>query len=332
MNYPVSIPEELFIPATEAEKAGTQMMRETTSYWQDAWRRFKKNKVALTAAGVIVIICLFAIFGPMFSQFTYDQQVKGSEMIAPFQDPAHPLGTDDLGRDTFVRLMMGARISLSIGIVACIMIVLIGVVYGTISGFFGGWVDNIMMRIVDIIYAVPTLLIVILLSVVLKQPLQDLFTQNENLRDMVSIGPGLISIFITLSTLYWVDMARMVRGQILVLKEQEYINAARAIGAGPRWIMFRHLIPNSIGVILVTATLKIPTAIFTESFLSFIGLGVSAPMASLGSLASDALNGIYSFPHMLVLPSVLVSLIILSFNLVGDGLRDALDPRLKSKG
>ncbi len=331
-NEEANIIQGLFVPATEAEKAGTQVMREPTTYWQDAWRRFRRNKVAMVAAVVILVVCLVAILGPLFSEYTYDQQIKGSELLRPFEDPSHPLGTDSLGRDYFVRLMMGARISLAIGIVSCLMIVSIGVLYGAVSGYFGGWVDNVMMRAVDIIWSVPTLLIVILLSVVLKQPLADLFARSDNLKNMVSVGPGLISIFFTLSTLYWVDMARMVRGQILLLKEMEYVNAARALGAKSWRIMTRHLIPNSIGVILVTGTLKIPTAIFTEAFLSFIGLGVSAPMASLGSLASDALNGIYSYPHLLTMPSILISLIILSFNLVGDGLRDALDPRMKSKG
>lgn len=323
------ITKDLFAPASESERLGVQSMREPVSYWQDAWRRFKKNKVAIISAIFIVLISLLAIFGPVFAKYDYAQQIRGDEYIAPFVSWKHPLGTDDLGRDLFVRLMYGARISLAIGVVTSVMVVIIGVLYGTISAYFGGKVDLIMMRVVDVLYSVPVLLVIILLQIILKDPLKQLFSGNQTLS---IIGPGLFSIFITLSLLYWMDMARMVRGQILSLKQQEYVNAAKALGAKPWHIMRKHLIPNCVGVIIVTAMLNIPTAIFTEAFLSFIGLGVSAPMASLGSLANDAIDSIYTYPYLLILPSVLISLIILSFNLVGDGLRDALDPRMKNKG
>jgi oligopeptide transport system permease protein len=320
--------DSLFIVASEQEKQSIQTMREPKTYWQDAFERFKKNKVAVVSAIFIIVILAFAILGPFFSQFGFSQQIKGSEYIPPFQGWQHPLGTDSLGRDNFVRLMVGARISLSIGALASIMVVIVGCIYGAIAGFFGGWVDSIMMRIVDILYSIPTLLIIILLRVVLQVPLEAFFNSHPALRIM---DPGLISIFLTLSLLYWMDMARMVRGQILSLRQAEYVNAAKALGARPWRIIKNHLLPNCMGVIIVTAMLNIPTAIFTEAFLSFIGLGVASPMASLGSLASDALDGIYSYSYMLIFPSVLISLIILSFNLVGDGLRDALDPRMKSK-
>jgi oligopeptide transport system permease protein len=319
----------LFTAATEQEKQSIQtIMHKPKTYRQDAFERFKKNKVAVVSAVFIIIIAAFAIIGPFLSHYSFDQQIKGSEYIPPFQSFMHPLGTDCLGRDNFVRLMVGTRISLSIGVLTSIMVVIIGCIYGAAAGFFGGLTDSIMMRIVDIFYSIPTMLIIILLQVVLMQPLNNFFSSHPALR---TIDPGLLSIFITLSLLYWMDMARMVRGQILSLRQAEFVNAAKALGASPWRIIKNHLLPNCAGVIIVTAMLNVPTAIFTEAFLSFIGLGVAAPMASLGSLASDALDGIYSYPYMLIFPSVLISLIILSFNLVGDGLRDALDPRMKSK-
>ena len=331
MTDAVKITDDLFVPASSEERAGVQTMREPSTYWQDVRKKFVSNRVALVSAIFIVLIILLAFFGPMFSRFTYADQIKGSENLAPFVNSAHPLGTDNLGRDEFVRLMVGARVSLLIGILASFMVVIIGVIYGSISAYAGGWVDGLMMRVVDIIYSVPSLLIMILLSVVITTPMRQFCDAHANLTAIRAVGPGLLSIFITFALLYWVDMARMVRGQILSIKETEYVNAAKALGARPSRIIRKHLIPNSMGVIIVTATLNIPTAIFNEAFLSFLGLGVSAPMCSLGSLASDALDGIYSYPYLLVMPSILISLIILAFNLVGDGLRDALDPRIKSK-
>lgn len=326
------IDSKLFSPASKEEREGVQAMREPTTYWKDVCHKFGKNKVALISAIFILIIILLAVFGPIISAYGYDEQIKGNEYIAPFTTWDHPFGTDKLGRDMFVRLMVGARISMLIGVIASAMVVIIGVTYGAIAGYFGGVADSIMMRIVDIIYSVPTLLIVILLSVVLSPGLRELFNENKWLMDIFGpSGAGLISLFIAFALLYWVDMARMVRGQILSVKEMEFINAAKALGAKPWRIITKHLIPNCMGVIVVTATLNIPQAIFTEAFLSFLGLGVSAPMCSLGSLTSDALDAIYSYPIYLVLPSVLISLIILAFNMVGDGMRDALDPKVKGR-
>jgi oligopeptide transport system permease protein len=319
--------KDLFLPATDEEKATVEVMRPSISYWRDAWNRLRANKVALGALVVIILVILAAIIGPMISPYSYEQILEGQENLKPSMQ--HIFGTDSLARDLFTRTMIGARISLAVGIVAAIMISIIGIIYGAISGFFGGWVDNIMMRIVDIVYSVPTILIVILLQVVLKRPLDNFIKSGHAPEFMSNMGVGLISIFLVLALLYWVDMARIVRGQILSLKEQEYVLAAKVLGANNRSIIFRHLIPNCIGQIIVVTTLKIPEAIFTESFLSFIGLGVSSPMASLGSLSQTALKGIYSFPYMLVFPAATISIIILSFNLFGDGLRDALDPRMK---
>lgn len=327
INNSEVIEKDLFLPATEEEKATVEVMRPSVSYWRDAWNRLRANKVAMGGLVVIVLVFLAAIIGPMLSPYTYEQINKGSENLAP--NAQHIFGTDSLGRDLFTRTMIGARISLSVGLVAAVMISFIGILYGAISGYLGGWVDIVMMRIVDVIYSVPTLLIVILLQVVLRNPL-DKFLANENVPDAFgNLGVGLISIFIVLALLYWVDMARIVRGQILAIKEQEYVMAAKVLGASNKTIIFKHLIPNCIGQIIVIATLKIPEAIFAESFLSFIGLGVSSPMASLGSLSQMALKGIYSYPYMLIFPAATISLIILSFNLFGDGLRDALDPRMK---
>jgi oligopeptide transport system permease protein len=326
-NNSNAMEKELFLPATDEEKATIETMRPSISHWRDAWNRLKANKVAMGGLVVIILIFLVAILGPILSPYSYDHINKGSENLAP--NAQFIFGTDSLGRDLFTRTMIGARISLSVGLVAAAMISVIGIIYGAVSGLFGGWVDTVMMRIVDVIYSIPTILIVILLQVVLKAPIEKFVSSGNAPSFMSGLGVGLISIFVVLALLYWVDMARIVRGQVLTIKEQEYVMAARVLGANNTSIIFKHLIPNCIGQIIVIATLKIPEAIFAESFLSFIGLGVSSPMASLGSLSQTALKGIYSYPYMLIFPAATISLIILSFNLFGDGLRDALDPRMK---
>lgn len=300
------INKDLFVPL-EREILQVQKKEETLGYWQDAWIRLKKNKMALL--GLIIIICLIvvAIFGPIFSSHTYDEQNLMMTNSSPSWE--HWFGTDNLGRDIFIRVLYGARISLAIGIVASLLNLFIGVIYGGISGFCGGKIDRIMMNIVDILYSVPTLLYVILLMVILK--------------------PGLINIFIALGIGYWLQMARIVRGQILSMKEQEFILAARTIGVSKKRILFRHLLPNAMGAIIVTMTLAIPDAIFTEAFLSFIGLGVSAPMASWGVLASEGVNNLRAYPFQLFFPAVAISVTMLAFNFLGDGLRDVLDPKMR---
>lgn len=300
------INKDLFLPL-EREILQVQKKEETLGYWQDAWIRLKKNKMALL--GLIIIVCLIvvAIFGPIFSSHTYDEQNLMMTNSSPSWE--HWFGTDNLGRDIFIRVLYGARISLAIGIVASLLNLFIGVIYGGIAGFFGGKIDLIMMNIVDILYSVPTLLYVILLMVILK--------------------PGLINIFIALGIGYWLQMARIVRGQILSMKEQEFILAARTIGVSKKRILFRHLLPNAMGAIIVTMTLAIPDAIFTEAFLSFIGLGVSAPMASWGVLASEGVNNLRAYPFQLFFPAVAISVTMLAFNFLGDGLRDVLDPKMR---
>ena len=331
-----------FLPASDEEKESLTVLRKSVGFWQDGIRRLKKNKIAMVSLVVIVFVFIFSFLVPQFYPYSYEQQIRGSENLAPMQYSEkeleakaagesvfpHVLGTDNLGRDYAVRVMMGSRVSLTVGLVASAIILLIGSLYGSIAGFFGGWVNMIMMRIVDMIYTVPDILIIVLLSVAFDQPLKAL-AQKPGFEWIQVIGVNLISIFVVFALLYWVGMARIVRSQILILKEQEYVTAARALGASNGRIIRKHLLTNCIGTLIVTTTLQIPSSIFTESFLSFLGLGVAAPMPSLGSLASAALNGLQSYPHRLFAPALAISVIILSFNLLGDGLRDAFDPKLK---
>ncbi len=295
-----------FEPILQKDTAANHI-RPSITYRQDAWRRLKKNKLAMIGLYVILLILLIAFAGPWLSSLSYSDQ----DLMATNQSPSaeHWFGTDNLGRDLFIRVLYGARISLSIGIVASILNLTIGVIYGGIAGFFGGRIDKVMMNIVDILYGIPVLLYVILLMVVLE--------------------PGLINIFIALGIAYWLRMARIVRGQILSLKEQDYVLAARTLGAGSWRILFHHLLPNSMGPIIITMTLAIPEAIFTEAFLSFIGLGVAAPMASWGVLASEGITSLRSYPFQLFFPAMAISITMLAFNFLGDGLRDALDPRVR---
>lgn len=272
-------------------------------------------------------------------------EITGStplEYIGDFSDDAkvldfeksvfpHVVGTDSQGRDLLARTMYGARVSIIIGIVAALIVLIIGSIYGAISGLCGGVIDFVLMRIVELIYSVPEVLIVLLLQVVLKDPLQAWFDSSDTwfANALSTLGAGIVSIFITFGLLYWVTMSRIVRGQVLMLKKQEFVTAATALGASNGRIIRRHLLPNCVGQLVITTCLQIPAAIFLESFLSFLGLGVSAPMASLGSLCSDALGTITIFPYRLLFPGLILTIIVLSLNLVGDGLRDALDPRLK---
>ncbi|MDD3369110.1 MAG: ABC transporter permease [Lachnospiraceae bacterium] len=300
---------------------------EEIGFWKASWRRLKDNKIAMFALGVIFVILLFAVIGPMISPYSYDEQLRGDESMAPCF--AHPFGTDRLGRDLLVRCMIGTRISLTVGIVSAIIVLIIGSVYGAVSGLIGGKTDTIMMRLVDIVYSVPEILLIVVIKLVIDEPLTEMVTNVAWMKPLQKIGPGLLAIFIVYGCLYWVGMARIVRGQVLQLKEMEYVTAATALGAGKAKLIKDHLIPNCIGQLIATVMLQIPSAIFTEAFLSFLGIGVSAPMASLGSLTSDALDSITSYPYRIVFPAVIISLIILAFNLFGDGLRDALDPKMK---
>ena len=407
--------------------------RQSVSYWKDAWRRLKKNVVAMVALGVIVFLFLFAFVGPLLIPYGYDEFNKGAENLYPYhytledtqrvndeiasrtqsdvvdvdemiaqakaeaekkgekftkKDEAvirakakvaakpsedsseeqsvdedsirkelgikkhifgysqaelerkangekvfpHVFGTDMYGRDILVRVMYGARVSMSVGVFAAILVLVIGALYGAISGYCGGKVDAVMQRIVELIYAVPEMLVVLLIATALKPILTDYVNSSGTspMKSFVNVlGPNLISMFIAFGLLYWVTMSRIIRGQVLQLKQQEYVTAARALGASGGRIIRRHLLPNCIGQIVVTTCLQIPSAIFLESFLSYLGVGVSAPLPSLGSMATDALSGMYTYTYRLIVPSVILSIMILAFNLFGDGLRDALDPKLK---
>ena len=330
---------DLFGKASEEEKAQVVTQRESVSFMKDAMRRLVRNKMAMTCLVILILITLIAIFVPMFYPYNYTKQDVSAKYLQPFEYSRkeqvkinkgefvfpHIMGTDNLGRDYAIRVIYGTRISLMVGFVSALIVVMIGILYGSISGYFGGKVDIIMMRIVDIIYSLPDVLIVILLSVAIK----DIISTSKN-ELIIKLGAGMISIFIVFGLLYWVGMARQVRGQILSIKEQEYVLAARAMGASPMHIIMKHMIPNCVSVIIITAAMQIPSAIFTESFLSFVGMGVSMPMPSLGSLASDARSGLVSYPYMLVFPAATIFLIVLSFNLLGNGLRDAFDPKLRS--
>jgi oligopeptide transport system permease protein len=297
----------LFDPVGNDEKTKAEFIRPSQTYWQDAWRRLKRDKLAMAGLCAVVAILALAVVGPWFSSYTYDTQNFMVANEAP--SATHLFGTDMFGRDIYVRVLYGARISLAVGLVASLINLTIGVLYGGVSGFVGGRTDNLMMRVVDTIHSVPLMIYVILL--------------------MVVVGPGLKSIFITLGISYWSSMARIVRSEVMRIKNEEFVLAARVLGASSRRILLQHLLPNAMGPILVTLTFSIPQAIFAESFLSFVGLGVSAPMASWGVLSNDAISTLAIYPYQLFFPAAAISVTILAFNFLGDGLRDALDPRLR---
>ena len=411
-----------FAPATSGEKEDFIQQRKSVSYWADAWRRLRKNVVAMVALGVIVLLVLFAFVGPMLVPYGYDQFNAGAENLYPWhysleaqqaykeatssQDPdeavaaaeaeaaargeelsskdkaliraqakagggaeyegmseeeiykalgysaqpfgysndelqriadgekvfPHVFGTDRYGRDIMVRTMFATRVSMIIGLTAALIVLVIGALYGSISGFFGGTVDVVMQRIVDVIYSLPDVLIILLIATAMGPHVTQFITDHQGFflaEFFKKVGPNLMGMFIAFACLYWVGMSRIIRGQILTLKKQEYVTAARALGASSGRIIKRHLLPNCIGQIVATTCLQIPSAIFTESFMSFLGVGVLAPLTSPGSMCSDALGGISTYPYRLIIPAIIISIMILSFNLFGDGLRDALDPRLK---
>jgi oligopeptide transport system permease protein len=336
-----------FLPASEEEKEYMVQMRPSSTFFKDGCKRLMRNKVAFISMIVIILITLSAIVIPMLWPYSYDQQlgvVPGRPVDASYNNLApmeyssteqarmaegesifpHLFGTDAAGRDYFIRVVYGTRISLAVGFFASIIVLVVGMTLGSLAGFMGGRVDMVIMRIVDVIYSLPDMLMVILLASVMRE------TMGGALEGTIfqAIGSNIISLFIIFALLYWCSMARLIRGQILSLREQEYVLAAEATGAKAGWIIKKHLIPNCISVIIISTALQIPSAIFTESFLSFLGLGVNAPMPSLGSLASEALNGITSYPYRLVIPAIVISLIVLGLNLFGDGLRDAFDPKL----
>jgi len=338
--------EKDFAEATDEEKKQQDVMGESTTFFKDGMRRLRKNPLAMGSIIVLLAIVLIIIIAPHFIPYGYAEIIKVNGKkdktitnMAPFQYSdletkymeetgeklfPHIFGTDSLGRDYLVRVIYGTRVSLAVGVVAAFMVLLIGLLYGSISGYFGGRVDLIMMRIVDIIYSLPDMLIIILLSVVLNETLTPVLQGTV----LAKLGTNMVSMFIVFSLLYWVGMARLIRGQILTIKNNEYVLAAKCIGTKNGRILRRHILPNCLSVIIITTALQVPSAIFTESYLSFLGLGVSAPLTSLGSLANDARGAMQTYPLRLVIPAVTICLIVLSLNLLGDGLRDAFDSKL----
>ena len=299
------IADEEFELLDDSEKNSEFVAVKSNTYLQDAWSRFRKNKLALISLVFLIVIILLAVFVPVLSPYTYDEM--DTARINALPSTLHLLGTDKFGRDIFVRLMSGARISLSVGFAAAVMNLMIGTVYGGICGYIGGKTDIILMRVVDIIYSVPTLLYVILI--------------------MLIFGSNILSVMIAIGVSSWVGMARLVRGMILSLKEQEYAQAAIVIGAGRARILFKHLLVNCLGPVIVEATLIVPTAIFTEAFLAFVGIGISIPQASWGTMANEARSLLQTQPLQMLWPVLAICLTMLSLNFVGDGLSDALDPK-----
>ena len=298
---------DLFEPLDSSEQNSEFIAMDTKTFLQDAWGRFRQNKLALCGLVFLAVMVLLAIFVPIFSPYSYEQM----DLTALNQLPstAHWFGTDKFGRDIFVRVMYGARISLSVGFAAAFLSLCIGVAYGGIAGYVGGKVDLVMMRVVDIIYSIPELLYVIFI--------------------MLIFGSNIWSILLGICVSSWVGMARLVRAQVMSLKEQEFALAAYVLGASTKRILFKHLILNCIGAIIVQVTLMVPSAIFTEAFLSFVGIGISAPAASWGTLANEARGLIESNPIQIIWPVAAICLTMLSLNFIGDGVGEALDPKKK---
>ena len=310
MKEEMSYSEDLFMPVSKEEKNAERIHRPSIKYWADVWRRLKMNKLAMSGLIIILLFIIMAIVGTKINGFKYYEQ--DLNVINQKPNLVHWFGTDELGRDLFTRTWFGARYSILIGFMAAFLDFLIGVIYGGVAGMANRRVDSLMMRIAEIIYSIPYLLVVILLSVVFGQ------------------GDSLFVMILAMSLTGWVPMAILVRGQVLQLKESEYAMASESLGAAKKWILKKHIIPNTLGPILVNITLAVPTAIFAEATLSFLGLGLQPPKSSLGTLANDGLAGLaVGNGYQILIPAVFISLIMFSFNVLGDGLRDALDPRLR---
>lgn len=304
----VSAPETdpaMFELLDDGEKNAEFIALESRTFFQDAWNHFKKNRLALVSFYFLLLMVLLAVFVPILSHYTYNGQDMSIANAMPSWE--HPFGTDKFGRDILVRVMYGARISLSVGFAAAGICMVIGIVYGGIAGYAGGKTDMVMMRVVDILYSIPSLLYTILI--------------------MLIFGSNMFSVLLGVCVSSWIGMARLVRTQVMSLKEQEFSLAALVLGASRQRILFKHLIVNSIGPIIVSLTMMVPSAIFQESFLGFVGIGISAPMSSWGTLANDARNLIYSYPIQIVWPVGAICLTMLALNFLGDGLGEALDPK-----
>jgi len=293
-------------------------MEKGKSLWSDAWKRLKKNRGAWLSLYFICFVCLVAVFAPLIAPFSFETQNIDRALLPP--DHINWLGTDSLGRDMFSRIIYGARMSMAVGVFTAVFSLFVGGVYGAVAGWTGGWVDGLLMRIIDILYAIPSLVLLILVGVIFNS--LNLF-ENPELK-------ALTGIFLALSVVGWVGLARLVRGQVLQVREMLYVEGARALGASPWRIVVRHIFPNILGPIIVMLTFQIPSNILFESFLSFIGLGLQPPYSSWGVLANDGWRA-KSYPHLILFPGLALFLTMLAFNLLGDGLRDAFDPKLKNR-
>lgn len=302
----IDFPDELFEPA-DASGDAEEIARPSVTYWRDVWRRFRRDPLAMIGLTIILLMVLACILVPIFSDLTYDGMDFKHRAETPSWD--HLCGTDFMGRDVFIRIMYGARISLLVGVVAAAINLVIGVIYGAISGFVGGRCDIVMMRVVDILSSLPSLLYVLLI--------------------MMALGSNMVSVIIALCATSWLGTARLVRSEILRLKHSEYVMAARVSGGRSAHLIFRHLVPNAMGPIIVSTAFLIPSAIFSESFLSYLGIGIKPPEASWGTLASEGQSHMAQTPWVLIFPVAAICVTMLAFNFIGDGLRDALDPRLK---
>jgi len=327
---PTPITAEGLKPAT-VPVGGLIASKNSRSLTQDAMRRFLRNKASVASLVFVGIMTLLAIFAPIVAPTHFStQDINAVRQGQILPGPYHWLGTDDqLGRDILSRLIYGARISLTVGLVVPFVILLIGVPVGLIAGYFGGKVDTFLMRIVDVLYAIPNLLFVILFVTFLKAKFQ--VTTGGWLLPVKNLDAswgGMLGVFIGLSVLGWLTSARLVRGQVLSLKNKEFVEAARAMGASNTRIIVRHLWPNALPVVIVTATLGIPAAILGEAGISFLGLGVTPPFPSWGLMIAEGVTKLRAYPHMLIAPAILLSLTVLSLNFIGDGLRDAFDPRM----
>jgi len=325
----IHTPPEMAVAEADVRSEEASEFVRGTSLWRDAWRRLLKNKLAVFGLVVVVIVSIASLVGPtlikqMFG-FTPDYIPSGDVKLArsypPFTGPngefswLHPMGTDNAGRDQLARVLQGGQISLFVGIISTLVSLLIGVTYGAIAGYIGGRVDNVMMRFVDVLYSLPYVILVIVLLSMFR---------SQTPRGQLTL------LFVAIGSVSWLTMARIVRGQVLSLKNQEFVMAARATGVSGTRIIFRHLIPNTLGPVIVYATLTIPQIMLTEAFLSFLGFGVQAPLSSWGSLAAEGVQNIAIFPWQLIFPGVTMALTLFSLNFLGDGLRDALDPQMRT--
>ncbi|HZB08665.1 MAG TPA: ABC transporter permease [Rubrobacter sp.] len=304
----ITLTRDLFEPVETSTREAEELSGPPVGFWGDAWRRLKQNRIAVAAGCVIILILVLAVVGPWLTPYTS----IGQNLAQQYKTPSLSgfwFGTDEFGRSMFDRVWVGTRVSLYIAALVTAMDLFVGLIYGSISGYYGGRVDNVMQRIVEILAGIPILIVAILI--------------------MLIFDPGILSLTIAIGLTYWTSSARLIRGQVLRLKEQEFFLASRSLGAGTFRLIAKHLIPNVFYIVIITLMFTVPSAVFFEAFLSFIGLGIQPPNASLGALISDGADQMRFYPYLLIFPAIVLALITISFRLLGDGLRDALDPRMR---